>query len=199
MATERSKKITPTWSDVKTKLADFDRAGMLALVQDMYAASKENQAFLHARFGLGADILKPYKTIIARWLWPDISRGQDTSISKAKKAIADYKKAVGRPEDLAELMTFYCEQAAGFSNEVGLADEGYFDSMVRMFAQVLKLAGGLPDVQCAGLLARLNQVRHVSHNFGYGVGDEMDDLLEEFQVQRRPLVSCADRSDLPVL
>src|SRR5450830_750868 len=154
MATERSKKIAPTWSDVKTKLADFDRAGMLALVQDIYAASKENQIFLHVRFGLGDDTLKPYKVTIARWLWPDISRGQDTSIFKAKKAIADYKEAVGRPEDLAELMTYYCEQAAGFSNDVGLADEGYFDSLVRMFAQVLKLADGLPTAQEDAVLER---------------------------------------------
>jgi len=185
MVTERVKNVekAPTWSDVKTKLAHFDNAGLLALVQDMYGASKDNQAFLHARFGLGTDTLKPYKTAIARWLWPDVSRGQDTSISKAKKAIADYKKAVGRPEDLAELMTYYCEQAAGFSNDISLADEGYFDSLVRMFAQVLTLAGKLPDIQCAGVLERLDEVRRISHSFGYGVGDEMDDLLDGFQVE----------------
>jgi hypothetical protein len=34
--------------------------------------SKDNQNFLHARFGLGCDVLKPYKTIIERWLWPDV-------------------------------------------------------------------------------------------------------------------------------
>jgi hypothetical protein len=181
MATERSKKATPTWTDVKAALGDLDRAGLLALVQDIYSSSKESQAFLHARFGLGADTLKPYKTTIARWLWPDLSRGQDTSISKARKAIADYKKAVGRAEDLAELMTFYCEQAAGFSNDVGLSDEGYYDSLVRMFAQVLKLAAGLPSAQRDSLLERLDQVRRISHNFGYGVGDEMDELLEEDQ------------------
>ena len=183
MATESVKKAAPSWSDVKTKLADFDRVGMLALVHDMYAANKDNQAFLHARFGLGADTLKPYKTTISRWLWPDISRGQDTSISKAKKAIVDYKKAIGRQEDLAELMTYYCEQAAGFSNDVGLADEGYFDSLVRMFAQVLKLADGLPTAQEDAVLERLDQVRRISHNFGYGVGDEMDELLEDYQFQ----------------
>src|SRR5476649_23628 len=112
-----------------------------------------------------------------------ISPGQDTSISKAKKAIVDYKKAIGRPEDLAELMTYYCEQAAGFSNDVGLADEGYFDSLVRMFAQVLKLADGLPTAQEDAVLKRLDQVRRISHNFGYGVGDEMDELLEGYQLQ----------------
>jgi hypothetical protein len=50
-----TKKTTPSWSDVKTKLTDFDRAGLLALVQDLYAASKDNQAFLNARLSLGDD------------------------------------------------------------------------------------------------------------------------------------------------
>ena len=175
------KKRTPSWSDVKKSLSDFDRAGLLALVQDIYSASKENQTFLHTRFGLGADPLDPYQTTISRWLWPDVLRGQDTSISKAKKAIADYKKAVGRPEDMAELMTFYCEQAAGFSREVGLADERYFDSMISMFDQALKLAANLPVAEKSALLERLDQVRQVSHDLGYGVGDNMDDLLIEYQ------------------
>jgi len=87
----------PTWSHVKAKLADFDRADLIGLVQDLYAASRDNQAFLHARFGLGDDVLKPYKTAIDRWLWPDVFKHQDTSVAKAKKAIADYKKAVGQP------------------------------------------------------------------------------------------------------
>ncbi len=68
---------------------------MLALVQDLYIASKDNQAFLHARFGLGNDVLNPYKASIDRWLWPNMFRNQDTSVAKAKKAIADYKKSIG--------------------------------------------------------------------------------------------------------
>jgi hypothetical protein len=46
----RDKKTTPSWTDVKTRLADFDRAGLIGLIQDLYAANKDNQAFLHARF-----------------------------------------------------------------------------------------------------------------------------------------------------
>ena len=41
-----TKKTSPSWSDVKAKLADFDRAGLIRLVQDMYRASKDNWAFL---------------------------------------------------------------------------------------------------------------------------------------------------------
>ncbi len=174
-----AKKTTPTWSDLKAKLADLDRAGLLGLVQDLYAASKDNQAFLHARFGLGDDLLKPYKATIDRWISPDVLKHQDTSVAKAKKATSDYKMAIGRPEGLAELMVFYCERAAGFSSEYGMDDEAYLHALVRMFAQALKVAATLPEDPRADLVARLDAVRDVSHNVGYGVGDDMDDLLAE--------------------
>lgn len=159
-----SKNQTPTWSDVKAKLADFDRAGLLALAQNLYAASKDNQAFLHARLNLGGDVLKPYKTTIARWLWPDVDMNQDISVAKAKKAIADYKKAIGQPEGVSELMTFYCEQAAGFSNDVGLQDEGFFDALIRMFENALKVSVSLSVIQRDALQMRLDEVRCISHN-----------------------------------
>jgi hypothetical protein len=59
------------------------------------AGAKDNQTFLHARFGLGEDILKPYKETLDRWLWPDVLRKQDTSVVKAKQTISSYRKAVG--------------------------------------------------------------------------------------------------------
>lgn len=175
-----TKKNTPSWSDVKTKLVDFDRAGLLGLLQDLYAANKDNQAFLHARLSLGDDVLKPYKLIIDRWLWPDLSRNQDTSVAQAKKPIADYRRVIGQTEGLAELMVFYCERAAGFSMDVGLQDEGYFDSLVRMFEQALKVVVSLPRTQCDLMWDRLDEVRNICHNFGYGVGDDMDGLLAEY-------------------
>jgi hypothetical protein len=174
-----ARRSTPSWSDVKAKLADFDRADLIGLVQDLYAASKDNQAFLHARLDLGDDVLKPYKATIGRWLWPDVFRSQDTSVAKAKKAISDYKKAVGHPEGLAELMVFFCEHAAGFSNDVGLQDESYFDALVGMYGQALKGLDALPEERRSALLGRLDAVRRLGHNLGYGVGDNMDDLLAE--------------------
>lgn len=175
-----TKKNTPSWSDVKTKLVGFDRAGLLGLLQDLYAVNKDNQAFVHARLSLGDDVLKPYKAIIDRWLWPDVFNTQDTSVAKAKKPIADYRRAIGQSEGLAELMVFYCERAAGFSNDVGLQDEGYFDALVRMFEQALKVIASLSDAQRQPLWDRLDAMRSTCHNFGYGVGDDMDNLLAEY-------------------
>jgi hypothetical protein len=176
----RQSKSKPTWANVKAKLAGFNRTALLSLVQNLYAAHKENQAFLHARLGLGEDVLEPYKKTIDRWLWPDVFLRQETSVSRAKQAISDYKKALGDPEGLAELMVFYCERAAGFSKGVSHDDAGYFDALVRMFEQSLKITNTLAGNARRGLLTRLDRVRNISHEFGYGVGDEMDVLLSEF-------------------
>jgi len=174
-----TKKAAPSWSDVKAQLAALDRDGLLGLVQDLYAASKDNQTFLHARLQLGDDVLKPYKATIDRWLWPDVFKNQDTSVAKAKKAVADYKKASGTAEGLAELMVFYCEQAAGFSADVALDDEGYLSALVRMFGQALKGAATLPPENRGALRARLDAVRSACDGMGYGVGEDMDELLSE--------------------
>jgi len=174
---KRQPRSQPAWTDVKAKLASFDRRGLLGLVQDLYAASKDNRTFLHARFGVGVDVLEPYKETLDRWLWPDVLRNQDTSVAKAKQAISSYRKAVGEPAGLAELMVFYCERAAGFCNDLGNQEEVFFDALVRIFEQALKVIGKLPAQDRDALIARLDRVRLISHNFGYGVGDGMDSLL----------------------
>ena len=64
-------KITlPSWKAVKAALQSFDRAGLLGLVQDLYAVDKNNETFLHARLGLGSHQLALYKPIISRWILP---------------------------------------------------------------------------------------------------------------------------------
>jgi hypothetical protein len=177
---KRKSKLQPTWTDVKAKLLDFDHTALLSLIQSLYTAHTDNQTFLHARFGLGEDVLEPYKKIIDRWLWPDVFRKQDTSVSQAKRAISDYKKAVGDPEGLAELMVFYCERAAGFCSDIINDDEGYFNALVRMFEQALKLAQTLSVERRNDLITRLDRVRVIGHEFGYGVGDDMDSLLSKY-------------------
>lgn len=141
---KRAAKSQPTWTDVKDKLAAFDRTALVDLIHHLYAAHKDNQAFLHARFGLGEDVLQPYKRTLDRWLWPDPFRNQDTSVVKAKQAISHYKKAVGDPAGLSELMVFYCEQAAGYCHDIGYQDEKFFDALVRMFEQALRSISTLP-------------------------------------------------------
>lgn len=178
MATKKTTKTTPSWSDVKTSLAEFDRAGLLGLVQDLYAASKDNKTFLHARFGLGDDPLESYKAIITQWINPSDYR-KPLSVAKAKKAISDYKKALGQPEGLAELTVFYCEEVFDFLAGCGIDDEGFYSALVRMFEQALKYVLVLPAAQQATFIARLDRVCQLGQNVGWSVGDDFDHLWSE--------------------
>jgi len=53
------------------------------------------------------------------------------------------------------------------------------NALVRMFEQALKVVSALPATYRPELLGRLDAVRGISHNFGYGVGDDIDDLLAD--------------------
>jgi hypothetical protein len=176
VAVVRSKNDSPTWSDVKAALLDFDRAGLWRLVQDLYTASKDNQAFLHARLGLGHDQLQPFKACISNWICPDVMNNQPISVSKAKKAIADYKKAIGRPEGMAELSIFYCEEAFGFLESCSMEDESYFAALIRMYGRSLDLVSSLPTAKRATYLDRLDKLRSRGRHIGWGVEEELNSL-----------------------
>ena len=182
MPPSRKPKGKPTWSDVKAKLADFDRAKLLSVIADLYSASRDNQVFLHARFAVGEDPLQHYKDAISRWIYPDVyeRKGQVVSNAKAKKAISDYRKAVGKPEGLVELMTFYCEQASKFSADMGMDDEVFHNAMIVTFEYALKNVVGLDAAARPPFLTRLEAVRVRCRAFGYCVGDSMDDLWQRW-------------------
>ena len=170
------KSASPTWIDVKVAVQTFDRAGLLGLLQDLYAGSKDNQAFLHARLSLGYDQLEPYKAMISSWICPNLIRNQPISVSKAKKAIAAYKKAIGHSEGLAELSIFYCEEAFTFLESYGVEDEGYFLALIRMYNQALKYVWNLPVGSRTGYIDRLDKLRSRSRYVGWGVEDELNSL-----------------------
>jgi hypothetical protein len=170
------KNASPSWIDVKAALQTFDRAGLLGLVQDLYAASDHNQSFLHARLGLGHDQLRPYKAAISRWICPDPMRNQRVSVSKAKKAIADYKRAMGRPDGLVELSIFYCEEAFSFLESYGLEEESYFVALIRMYDRSLNLVLNLPAPERPTYAERLNGLRSRAGRFGWGIQEEVNSL-----------------------
>ncbi len=107
---------------------------------------------------------------------------EDTSVAKAKQTISSYRKAVSDPAGLAELMVFYCESAPPDSATIlGNQDEGYFDALVRMFEQALPvIMGNYPRPIAMFWSPELDQLRLISHNFGCGVGDDMDSLLARY-------------------
>ena len=182
MANEKS--TLPSWKDVKTVLLTFDRAGLLGLVQDIYVVSAGNRAFLQARLGLGSDPLAPFKASISRWINPDLMRNQRVSVTNAKKAIADYKRAIGEPNGLAELSIFYCEEAFSFVESCSWDDERYFDALIRMYARSVHCVLNLSAAERCSYAKRLENLKSRARHVGWGVEEEVNTLWYEFESRR---------------
>jgi hypothetical protein len=106
---KRKLRSQPARTDIKARLASFDRRGLMGLIQDLYVDHKENRTFVHARFG--GDALRPYKEMLNDGLWPDVLRHQGTSVAKAKLAISSYKKAVAEPKSPATRAMFFVQKS----------------------------------------------------------------------------------------
>jgi len=89
------------------------------------------------------------------------------------------QKALGQPECLAELTVFYCEEVFDFLAGRGMDDEGFCDAMVRMFEQALKYTQGLPMAQQPDFIARLDRVRSLGQDVGWGVRGDFDHFGSE--------------------
>ena len=87
------------------------------------------------------------------------SEDRQHPVSRAKKAIIEYKRTLADAE--AELMVFYCEEAAGFCRDVRHHDTAYLEALVRMFGQSLKAMSDLNEKLQTRFLTRLDRVRTI--------------------------------------
>lgn len=175
----KSPKKKPSWSDVKMAIANFERPALIGLISDLYAYSPPNKNFLHARFSLGSDTLKPYKKIIEDALFPDVMSNDDVEITTAKKAISDYGKAVGDPKGMLELMVYFVECGANFSLDVGYGDEYFFAALERMYEKAIKLLLTLDEATINDFYDRFEELVTSTRDIGWGFHDTLGDIFSE--------------------
>ena len=172
-------KKNPSWNDVKSVIAKFERPALISLISDLYAYSTPNKNFLHARFSLGSDALKPYKKIIDDALFPDVMSNDPVEIATAKKAISDYGKAVGDPKGMLELMVYFVECGASFSLDVGYGDEYFFAALERMYEKAIKLLLTLDEAIIDDFYDRFEDLVTSTEPIGWGFHDTLGDIFSE--------------------
>ena len=71
------------------------------------------------------------------------------------------------------------QRTAGLNAEVGVDDAVYLDALVSMFGQALTAIAGLPVELQEAMFNRLEIVRRISRDLGYGVGEGLDALWSD--------------------
>lgn len=171
MAEQESK--GSAWPELKALMHGMDHKQLVGLVADMYRFSKDNQTFLHTRFGIGRDLLEPYKKMIDECMYPNVCTCNPIRISKAKKAISNYSKAIGDTPGEAELMVFFVERGTKYTVDCGDIDEGFYDSLNGMYRRAIKKVLSLPENQQREFRERLKEIMISSVDTGWGYHDTL--------------------------
>ena len=122
--------------------------------------------------------MDPYREIIEHNISPAEPWKHPVRLSLARKAISDYRKAVGDPEGLAELMLFYVECGIRFTEEFGDIDEAFYSSMVSVFFDGMKMLNRCDKDVIGKLLPRFEAVVHSTADMGWGLYDGFRDIFE---------------------
>ena len=164
-----------TWSEVKLKVAEMSHKDLVKLIGDLYRLSRENQAFLRARFSVGQDPLAPYKKTIEKCMYPNVysDKPVQVHISEAKKAISGYSKAIGDKVGEAELMTFFVECGNSFTVDYGDMDEDFYYALESMYRRAIDNVLNLPQEQRDDFQDRLRDIMTSCGNIGWGYHDTL--------------------------
>ena len=166
------------WGKVKEVLVDKDSKELLLLVKDLYSLNKDNKTFIQTKYSL-IDSIKPYKDIIEQSLYPDPIKNDPINLSNGRKAISRYKKAVGDPNGVLELMVYYVECGNQLTVDYGDIDEKFYNSLESMFIDVLKILMESKQETIDKYLPRLRNLVGKAKGIGWGYYDNMSDYLFE--------------------
>jgi hypothetical protein len=143
------------------------------LIADLYRFSGENQAFFHARFGIGRDPADPYRETIEECMYPDVFSRNPVRISKAKKAVSDYVKAAADSLGEIDLMIFFVQTGNQFTPDYGDIEEPFYNALNSMYERAVKKVVKLPADQRSAFKERLKKIMTTSSNIGWGYHDEL--------------------------
>lgn len=174
------------WTAARQHLATWDKAGLLALVKDLYDSAPGNRDFIHARCDAetgSGEVLETYRIKIVEQFFPKRGFGK-LKLGDARKAIRDYRKATGNVRGTAELLMTYVENGVSFTHEYGDIDERFYNSVESALGELAELLRGEARELYPQLRDRMAKVEQMSDGIGWGFHDyiagavgELDDEL----------------------
>lgn len=168
-----------SWTAAKAELQRLDSCALIGLIKDLYDRASENRSFIDARLAIGDDPLIPFKKRIEVALYPDPVHGPPISISTARKAVSDYRRASDDPRGLLDLMLYYVECGAEMTLDYGDMDEAFYSSLESMFDRVINQLESSDAELVAKFLPRAVRIVRRANGLGWGYYDYLADRLYE--------------------
>jgi hypothetical protein len=162
----------------------MDTDSLISLIHDLYALNKVNMEFLQGRVG-GEDAYTTLRESAAKKIrhefFPERGFGK-ARIAPVKKAIAGYKKATGDLIGTADLTLVFIEQFVKFFAKYGGGEEAKLDSLSGTMSELYTIFKTCPAIiEVLDIEDRLFDVKLDASNAGYGIEDEIADLIDDIE------------------
>jgi len=166
-----------SWRRLKAELQRLDAQELIGLIKALCDRDRESRSFVEARLAIGDDVLEPFRRRIQDALYPDPIHGPPISITAAKRAVSDYRRATDDLRGLLDLRLYYVECGTEMTLDYGDMDEAFYSSMESMFDRVIaQLQGGDSDM-VSTFLPRAVRLVERADGLGWGYYDYLADRL----------------------
>lgn len=175
----KSKLITLT--QLKNELTEFSKDDLIALVTDIAKNCPKAKELLTVKFataGSEADLLQQYKDKIKHEFFPKRGMGRPT-LSKAKKAITDFKMISQNKILHIDIMLHYVETMVEFGAGIDM-NESFYSSAENVYGQVVKAVNTAGEAVYKNFADRLYWCADNASD-GWGFGDSMQEIYSDLE------------------
>lgn len=172
------------WTEIEEELAELGKPALIRLLKQLYNASTDNQAFFVSRFSeedVTPEAREPYRKRITHQFFPKRGFGK-LDLRLARQAIRDYRRATLDIAGTADLMLTYVENGTRFTNTYGDIEESFYNSMVSVLSEAVKLIEKNPTL-FPQFYDRLETLVYETSGIGWGYGDDVHEIVGELKAQ----------------
>lgn len=189
----RNNRPPPSWSAIRARLATYDHAALLDVMQQMFAHSPEAQTFL-ASHVLGQHdhtaTLDAYRQEIIDIFYPKGGPSWEYGLDLpgAQRLIQTYRQSTLDIAGTLELMLTLLETGTRFTNDYGDIDEVFYLALAATLADLsdlLQMPAGRPFYPA--IRDRLLAFHDEAADIGWGYGDAVADLVQDLRAAMNDL------------
>ncbi|MCU0392149.1 MAG: DUF6155 family protein [Thermoflexibacter sp.] len=166
-----------TKSQFEKHLQSLGPAGVYREILMLFSRFDQVREYYESALADSSEILAEYKAKLQKEYFPKRGDGKARS-SEARKIVSKFKKVAKNVEDVIDLILYRVEMMLAFTNAYGDIDMPFYDTLCRAYEEACKLIvkHNLQEkykAQCEEMIDK-------THNFGWGVTDDMEQTFEEY-------------------
>lgn len=176
--------------ELKKQLSNYDKDELIKLISDLYKnnQSAQQQISMIIDPATTSDVAATYKKRKDAGIW-----GHYIDLHSAKSAVSEFKKICHDDFAVIDMMLYYVNSCVQLSLNVGDIDAPFYNSLVSMFGNAVKLINKQNDrAKFEDIKPVIENIIAATSRFGWGVYENLTDLYYEIDF----IAECDDDFEL---